>query len=75
MNLTKKESQVIEYMKAGLRLSNISFSRLFGLFEKDNYRGPVVKVQRKVVESLKSKGAIKIGWHGTRSGYVLSGKD
>lgn len=70
--LTAKEARVLEMMKNGHRLWSVRYSRLYGLFEKNEFRRPVELVQLRVVESLKAKGMVTIGVVNSTSEYVLT---
>lgn len=69
--LTARESRVIKMMEQGHRLYSVKWSRFYGLFDPNELSRPVELVQRRIVESLKAKGKIKIGWVFSTSEYVL----
>lgn len=69
--LTSREARVLAMMTQGYRLWSVKMSRLYGLFDPCELGRPVELVQRRIVESLKAKGKIKIGWIDSTSEYVL----
>ena len=69
--LTSRETIVLTMMEQGYRLWPVKMSRLYGLFKPGELQRPAELVQRRIVESLKSKGKIKIGYIDSTSEYVL----
>ena len=73
-SLTSRERDVVQLMKNGHRLLPIRYSRLYGLYPPGHKFGknPKETVQQRIVDSLKTKGVIKIGIVGSTTEYVLA---
>lgn len=75
VKLTNKETRVMRMMLAGYVLEEVRYSRNYGLFVAGVYGKPEVEtVQRRVVESLKAKGVIKVAPVNGRNRFVAIAK-